>query len=399
MNDNYSGEAAIYAGMIDPNPPVVGDQLSNVTVFSEDANVPSTATNQTFILNLHASGGSSYTYGRQYRADLSERLSYLTYNTWGFATVRGSTVLGNASMLLRPTDYFDRYPSNSVREGYWMGFIGMEEPARMRLIVERRLDALMRWADANLPIHPTKRCITGGSMGAWGTLTYGIRRANKFAALYPDRPRVRYSNYSTQGITIPNWSSGSQNLAAATAPLLLDEDGGYSVAQHMDIISYASNTSNKIPWVGWCIGVADGFTAFQDHIDFVNALRAAKRGFAFAFNGGNHSTGSILNQVTNSYPYGTFEIGKGYPLFTNHSGDDPLVAPTVGDLTVRGINLGLSFRNVVEAANSWSCEVTSILGARTVTVEPISSVFTAAVAPQNVSIPAANTWVPVSFTI
>ena len=93
-----------------------------------------------------------------------------------------------------------------------------------------------------------------------------------------------------------------------------------------------------------------------------------------------------------SYYPGLFEIGVGYPLLTNNSGDGNPATDDTG-----GINLGFKWRNVVESAGGWSCEITNILGARTVTVEPISPVFATSVTPQNISIPAANSWVSVSF--
>lgn len=294
--------------------------------------------------------------------------------------------------ICRPTDAFDRYGGGGIwREGYWMGFTDMGQP-EMRLIVERRLDALMAWVSANLPISATRRSVGGGSMGAWGALTYGLRRAHMFAVVGADRPRWRWANYNAQTANVPNWGSGNTAHTVATSPNLLAEDGGGKVVDHMNMIAYVANPANTMPFLQWNIGRNDGFSDFRDHVDAVVALRATKRAFAFAWNDGNHSTGSIPGQFA-SYN-GLFEIGKGYPLFTNHSGDaDPAV-----DL-VGGINIGLKFRNVVESATSWSCDVTSVLGARTVDVEPLSPIFTTPVAAQTVTIPAANTWVPVSFSI
>ena len=89
-----------------------------------------------------------------------------------------------------------------------------------------------------------------------------------------------------------------------------------------------------------------------------------------------------------------------YPRYRQHrfSSFQVIIAGFAAVDLVGGINIGLSFRNVVESAGAWACEVTSVLGARTVTVEPLSKTFTATVTPQVVSIPAANTWVAVSFT-
>jgi hypothetical protein len=376
----------LYAGL--PNP---ADGLQSVAVASEDGGVPFTTPDQIFVLQLHASGGSNLTTGRQYRADVSGSMAYDIYDEFAFSTARGTAVSGVNVTLLRPVDSYGTWPGGVRRESHWMGFTGMGT-SELKLITERRLDALVAWAKTNVSnVSPTRRVLTGGSMGAWGTITYGLRRAAEFPAIYPDRPRWRYS--SGPSVSIANWANQSITYAYASAPNVAAEDGGGSAAVYKDGIAYVSNTANKVPWVGWCIGRNDGFAPFDDQIAAVAALRAAKRGFCFVWNDGNHTTGSILSQITASYPFGTFELGKGYPLFTNHSGDqDPSV-----DL-VGGINEGLSFRNVTESAGAWSCEVTSVLGARTVTVEPISDVFTATVTPQNITIPAANTWVPVSFT-
>jgi len=277
----------------------------------------------------------------------------------------------------------------------WVGFKNAPD-SPVRLMTERRLDAMMHWAGQNLSgiAAAGKTCLTGGSMGGWGTLTYGVRRPHQFAALYPDRPRWRY-NGSAGNHAVADYPNNLTSVAVASSPALAVEDGGGTVfAQIQDVTSYVANTANKVPWIGWCVGRNDGFVQFSDHVDAVAALRSAKRGFAFAWNDGNHTTGSILAEITQSYPFGTFEIGKGYPLFTNHSGDQDPAVDLVG-----GINIGLSFRNVTESAGAWSCEVTSVLGARTVDVEPISDVFKAVVSPQPVTIPAANTWVLVSFSV
>lgn len=398
--DLYAGTPGqpIYAGIAQPfvpQPPAY-ESLGAITIINQGAALPHTTPGQTLVLSLHASGssGGGAGDGRRYSAEVAGSLAYDTYTDWAFKAQRGLAVdhlPGVNGLTLIPTDVFGKYASNAVRESYWMGFTGMGQP-EMRLITERRVDALVRWANENLPISATRRCVTGGSMGAWGTLTYGIRRPDMFAALYPDRPRWRWSNYNNKTANYAHWVSGAVTVNEASTLTLSAEDGGGKIYDRLNVMGYAADPSNKIPWIGWCIGRSDGFSDFRDHVAAVAALRAAKRGFAFAWNDGTHVTGSILSQVKRSYPYGTFEIGKGYPLFTNHSGDqDPSI-----DL-VGGINLGLSFRNVIESASGWSCQITSLDGPRTVTVEPISTVFTTPVTPEVISIPDANVWVSVTF--
>ena len=362
------------------------NQFDSVALLSDDGNGPYSTPNQTLVIEVHGSGGANLTSGKQYQAEVSGPMAYSTDTHFHFSTIRNYT---SDQTLLRPVD---KSGASGTRESQWLGFSDTPTSAVNRM-TERRLEALVHWASANVPnINPVKRIITGGSMGGWGSLRFGMRRPDMFAAVYPDRPRWRY-DYTIGNIAVSSWTSGFTSVPVGSSPNFTAADGGGNVAAYMDMTSYAENTANKIPWVGWCVGRLDGYVNFSDHVDAVIAMRAAKRGFAFAWNNGNHSTGSILNEITQSYPFSLFELGKGYPLFTNHSADQDPAVDLVG-----GINIGLTFRNVTESAGAWSCDVTSILGSRTVTVEPISGIFTATVTPQVVTIPAANSWVSVSFT-
>lgn len=358
--------------------------FDSVSILSADGNVPTLNANQTLIMSLHGSGGANFTTGRQYRAAVSGYMAHHTYNEYSFYTVRGTT----SETLLKS---INRFPGASPIEDMYLGY--QMEDGKVHLSTYRRLMAWIDWAKVNIPnINWKKNCVTGGSMGGWGTMTTGIRRPDFFAAMYPDRPRWRYCGTDNK-VWICVYGTGFVTTDVRTT-LLAPEDGGGYVSDYMDMIAYVSNTANKIPWIGWNVGWNDGYTARSDHVAAVAAMRAAKRGFAFAWNNGDHVVGTIPGRITASYPYGTFELGKGYPLFTEHSLDgDPAV-----DL-VGGINEGLSFRNVVESASGWACEVTHISSACTVKVEPLSDVFTTPVTAQLVTIPSANTWVAVSFTV
>jgi hypothetical protein len=360
------------------------------------------------VFEVHGSGGADFGTGRRYTAPVSGLLALPQANTataisvqdydfhdhFGFSqcySYNPSMLPGGKYMRLRPIDVWGNKADGTVQESAHCGFKLAD--GFVHLIAERRMDALLDWADKTFTqFDQTRRIITGGSMGGWGSASYGVRRYNRFCAVYPDRPRWKH-NADYTALAVPTWGQGFVSTPYASAPQLAPEDGGGSFADHLNMIAYVSNPANKVRWIGWCLGRQDGFANFQDSIDMVAALRANKRGFAFAWNNGTHSTGSILSQITASYPFGTFQFGKGYPLFTEHSLDqDPNV-----DL-VGMINGNLAFRNVVETATGWSCEVTSIAAACTVKVEPISDVFTKTVAKQLVSIPAANTWVLVQFS-
>lgn len=391
-NDSYSAAtgADIYGGRV----PV---KFANVTNFSNDAFVPTATAGQPLALYLHGSSANPLQVGAFWSAEMLEDLNYAPGGNdmmyWAAQTRSGGGVTWTE---IRPRD---RNPDNndgSVNlNSYHMGFTDdSSSPKLMNLLAERRYDELLAWAERQYPqCSTTKRILTGDSVGAWATLTYGIRRPDKFAALYPSRPRVRWNGNGSPFITLPDVQSGQIEWNTSTlVPNRSVVDGGGSMLDHCNIIAYVSNTANRIPWIGYIIGKNDGYMQWQDHVDFIAALRTAKRGFAVSWNLGDHSTPPSWSTITDSYYTGLFEIGVGYPLLTNNSGDSDPATVDVG-----GINLGFKWRNVVETAGGWSCEITNILGARTVDVEPISDIFTDTVTPQTINIPSANTWVAVSF--
>lgn len=375
-----------------PVPPAT-PVFDSVVQLSTGANAPLSNTGQTLVVQLHGSGTDlGVLVGPEIaEGTLNPAYAYLTDTTFRWYKTKGGLINGNQVFVAYP---WDHAPNNGAtrRESYWLGYTEAPTSGEMRLRTEERLDAMMALLAADPRVSATKRVLSGGSMGAFGTLTYGIRRPHMFAALYPSRPRWR--NAFTAGtIELPSWTNPTRQIyAVGSSPTLAAESGGGTVAAHLDITSYVGNTANAVPWVGWCIGRLDGNMPFADHVDAVAALRAAGRGFAFYWNNGTHSSGDVLSQITRSYPYGTFQLGQGYPVFSEHSLDQDPAVDLIG-----GINCGLSFRNVAETSGTWSCQVTSVDAACTVKVKPKSPIYTGNPAAQLVTIPAANAWVTVSF--
>lgn len=386
---------------------------SSPAIVSETTSVPLNVQNQIPVMDLHASGGSNYTSNRQYLAPVSGRMAYEEHTQFSFRTGPSTTGSFNGNKpvtLIRPNSNNGTVPGRgTIRQG-WVGYLFRESP-NYQLFTFRRLDALYHWMKTDLanPANPANidlsyLCLTGGSMGAWGTMYYGLRRPGQFAALYADRPRVRWDD-KVGGVDYSVWDTGGVNGSLTNQPNVDPADGGGTVYDIHNAIGYVSNPDNFVPWLGWNIGENDTYTPLSDHIDMVAAMRAAGRPFAFAWNRLNHSGGMIMSKILASYPFGTFQIGKSYPHFTNHSRDiEPTIDDGLGANSTQamegGINLDLAFRNVIETSTGWVCEVTSIADGETfVDVRPYNcSVFTANVAPKTVRIPAAKTWVAVSFS-
>lgn len=376
-------------------------KFANVTNYQDNGSIPSATEGQTVLLYLHGSGTNPITAGEYWSATMLQDLAYSTSDEM-YWSVRSNSLSGASYIQCNPRD---RHPDNndgSVNlNSYHMGYT--HDSVGLDLIQHRRYDQLLEWLFTQYPqCSRTKVNISGDSVGAWSTMLFGLRRPTKFAALYPNRPRVRWASTpgglgGTGWIQVPDWVAAGGSIlydtGSVSGPSLSSTDGGGLAKDFLDSIAYVSNTANAIPWIGWVIGKNDGYMPWQDQVDFIAALRTAGRGFAVSWNLGDHGGAPNIQDITTTYPYGTFEIGKGYPIFSNHSLDGD---PAVDD--VGGINLGLKFRNVVESASGWSCEVTHNTSACTVDVKPKSSVFTASVAAQTANITSANSWVSVSFS-
>lgn len=352
----------IYGGRAAPSP--VTNTFGDVTITKKDlGGFPSDTQfkNLPFVMDVHGSGGASLTNGMQYRAPVSgymalpgvssnlQGLDYDSRATFGFSVC---IAYDSSRASLRPIDRWSN-DAGALRESEHMGFVLSD--GKLHLIEERRYDAAWDWIPKNLPLVDMSRlALTGGSMGGWGTLTYGLMRPHMFAALYPDRPRVNGAK-STLVLAVWDGSTNFVGYTKATAPMLADEDGGGSAWDRFDAIGRISNPANKVCPILWCLGRQDGFATMDEQLALLKALRDAGRFHVFTWNNGDHGSGSRMNKIWASYPMNTFKIGRGYPLFTECSRDQDPAVDKAG-----GVNIDLKFQNVAETATGWSCEVTCI---------------------------------------
>lgn len=400
------------AGAVDLGPVLGGGDMSvpltwpafdSIVDLGTDANAPLTSLNQKVRFDLHASGGgiSSQGLGTKHKALLAAGLTYLEDTEFYFCEVS----LNDGLFTARPSDAVWKGGARTL-ETYWHGRLEGAGTPLFRPVTWARLDSYINWLKATYTtrLHPTNWCATGQSMGGWGIAQWAIRRPHLFAAVYANMPSWRWKNSSAQTgarfIYVPRYEVGG-SVATLFYPIQspgsepqLDATVGYgsgSITTHLDAIAYVSNAANPLPWIGWTIGLADPYTNRDDLVAVVAALRARGAGFACRWHAGGH-TGDQYVDLVDDYPYGTFDRAAGWPVFSEYSLDDDPALVDAG-----AINAGLKWRNLVQSAGAWSCEVTSSIGPCSVKVKPYSPVYAGTPAPQLVTIPAANTWVAVSF--
>jgi hypothetical protein len=307
---------------------------------------------------LHASnaqGGGAGDYGDYYL--------YFADRTMGWRDGLGGvfsveeTHSGDQHLLMRNRDTIVAPSGAQGVETMWFGYVADGVEGRHAYpFTEARLEWMIPWVIARYAADPERVYVSGGSMGAWGTVTFAFRRPELFAAVYPDRPRFRQRTMTSV-------------IDAAT-----DEDTlptGERWTEHHDSVRFVEGHPGDLPFVGWNCGRQDGFASWQEQVDMIAALTEGRHGFAFAWNDGDHSSGSDARaEIERWYPATKFARNESYPAFTHSSiDDDPGPGdPTAGDLT-GGVNLGFDWTVDRDEATTWVVTIENELATAAMTVD------------------------------
>jgi hypothetical protein len=318
-------------------------------------------------VELHASqgqGGGAGDYGDYYLYFATPEMGYRDGLPGVFSVEERREKSGNY-LLLRGRDAIEHPGGTRAMETYWFGYLCVPQGAthaepRAYPFTERRQEWITDWVTKAYAADPERVTASGGSMGAWGSTTYALRHPERFAAVFPNRPRTRQRGLpNLTGVVVPKGKS------------VLMDDGTTDYFARMDMVKFASDHAGDLPFYGWCCGRRDGFATWKEQIDMVKALAAAKHGFAFAWNDGDHSSGAQpMARVLKYYPPERFARDRSYPALGNSSIDqNPGNGdPKDGDLE-GGINLGFKWSDVVDEGGKWSVRLSNELAKGDMTVD------------------------------
>jgi pimeloyl-ACP methyl ester carboxylesterase len=317
-------------------------------------------------VELHASqgqGGGAGDYGDYYLYFATADMGWRDGLPGVFSVEERRSKAGNA-LVLRSRDAIEHPNGKSAMETYWFGYLCVPQLAanaepRAYPYTERRMEWLSDWVVRKYEADPERVTASGGSMGAWGSTTYALRHPERFAAVYPNRPRTR--------------QRGLPSLVGAVGKdkRVLMDDGKTDYFERMDMVKFAAEHADDLSFVGWCCGRHDGFATWQEQVDFARALAEARHGFAFAWNNGDHSSGAQpMEKVVKFYPPEKFARNQSYPAFRNSSLDDD---PGKGDpkegALEGGINLGFVWKDVADEQGKWSVRLSNELAKADMTVD------------------------------
>lgn len=318
-------------------------------------------------VELHASngqGGPAGDHGDYYLYFGNESMGYRDGLPGVFSVEERREKNGNY-LLLRSRDAIEHPSGKRAMETFWFGYSCVPQGAthtdqRAYPFTERRMEWVIKWVIERYGVDPQRVTAYGGSMGAWGSTTFAFRHPEMFAAVFPNRPRTQ--------------QRGLNSLLGAPKRYehdILMFDGETSYLKRMDMMTFAASSTSDLPFYGWCCGRRDGFATWPEQIAMVRALTAARHGFAFAWNDGDHFTGSQpMALITQFYPAEAFARNLSYPAFANSSLDQNLGNgdPKDGDLE-GGINLGFRWEDVRDTAEAWSLRLGNELAKGEITVD------------------------------
>lgn len=324
--------------------------------------------NMPLMVELHASsaqGGNAGSHGDYYLFFAGPDMGHADGMPGAF-TVQETHRPANNQLVFRARETIANPSGGSSLETHWFGYYcvphGSEQPEpRAYPFTERRTDWQVAWVVEKYKADPMRVYCTGGSMGAWGSTSYGFRRPQRFAAVYPNRPRTIQKG-------LPSISARKKDEK------VLMDDGKTDYFERMNAVKFVSEHHEDLPFFGWCCGRRDGFATWQEQLDMVKALTAARHGFAFAWNDGDHSSGAKpMDAVMKWYPPHLFALNVSYPVFGNSSIDnkpgngDPKDGEMEG-----GINLGFKWELVADEEARWEVKISNELaqGEMTVDVTP-----------------------------
>jgi pimeloyl-ACP methyl ester carboxylesterase len=178
-------------------------------------------------------------------------------------------------------------------------------------------------------VDPNRVYLTGSSMGGTGTVHFGLRHPELFAALDAVVPLINPARSKAWGHNLLGRLWGSEDW-----PTLPDGEG-HTVGERLDDTAYILSASADLPLLKFFNARQDTAIGWTQIPEFIQALEQARQPFLAAWDNGGH--GGPRPEVTQSFKdFNVFLIPRNrcVPALSNAStADDPGTGdPAAGDL-------------------------------------------------------------------
>lgn len=247
---------------------------------------------------------------------------------------------GDGVLILKVDDPKYAHPYPAKHNDYWFGFNSnygrgapLDEGLNMNY-VERRLLYCISWTLENFSVDEERIFLVGNSMGACGTVSFGLRHPEIFSAVLAMKPKLDFSDPLWWGHVHldDQWGTLEQNIPT---------DEGTGIYDRMNAILYVEeNAADDFPVVFCFFGKFDEDVGWAEKVVFMDRFQEMRQMGYFYWDESVHGPlGSWLGEMEYRYDLlQSYRRTESYPALTNLStnddpGDgDPAVGDTVGTI-------------------------------------------------------------------
>ena len=315
-------------------------------------------------LNLHAKGG--VVGGMEYLVFGDETMGWREGLPFKF-----SVRIERNEIVVRPTDrvWINRSHNEAGDGGtpaiwtFWFGYNSnifdrklMAEGVPVNY-TERRNLWILDWVRRHHQPDASRWYCSGSSMGGCGTVSFGWRHPELFAACHAHVPIVSYTYLGGKGSATrlePSCWTG------AIPPELKTSDG-VPLLERMNGAKFAAEAKGNPPFLFMIHGRQDASIPWQNNPPFYRALAKARQPFAVYWDNGIHSTsGKDAPSDVKGWleRFRRFRLDESVPVFTNTSSDrNPGNGdPADGDI-IGWINRGMDWRDIEDTPDRYAITV------------------------------------------
>ena len=218
---------------------------------------------------------------------------------------------------------------------------------------ERRNLWILNWVREHYQPEPNRWYCSGGSMGGCGTMSFGLRHPELFAACHAHVPIVSYTYLGSN-------SAVRLEPTCWTGPITpeLKTNEGVSLLDRMNGTKFVTESRDDLPFVFLINGRKDGSIPWVNNPPFYRALSESGRGFAAYWDDGTHPTcGERAPADVKAWTqrFRRFRLDQSYPAFFNTSSNrNPgNGTPEDGDI-VGWINRGMDWDGIEDTPDHYS---------------------------------------------
>jgi pimeloyl-ACP methyl ester carboxylesterase len=232
---------------------------------------------------------------------------------------------------------------------------------------ERRLLYIIEWAKSEFNIDENRIYLTGASMGGTGTLNFGLRHPEIFAAIFANVPHTNTGDgVSDHEVWFAGmWGKRSDKVKTSE---------GINIWDRLNMTAYVSNPANEIPYVKTVSARADVAMPWRQIPPFVRAMNDARRGIVSGWGPGVHNL-AFEDRPVFERKFDIYKLAKNvsYPAFSNSSmNDDPGNGDAANGAPMGQMDGGYDWKILSDEKNLWSAEIKTYDDVKTVATTDIT---------------------------